>query len=119
MKVLLIDDLRMPSWIDKTYDDNGNVSEKFSDDTTVIARTPEIGIHQLTNDGPWDVLLLDHDMGSSKTGYDVLCFLEENTHLLPKNIILVTANTSGGMKMQQCLERLKELGLIDGWDWRR
>mgnify|MGYP000126731868 CR=1 FL=1 len=45
VRVLLIDDLR-------------NL------DADVIARDPVEGISQLSNCGPWDVLLLDHDMAT-------------------------------------------------------
>ncbi len=64
MRTLLIDDLR-------------NIK------ADVIARTYDEGIRELTYNGPWDLLLLDHDLASfvngiEKTGYDVMCFLEEN-----------------------------------------
>ena len=48
-----------------------------------IARTYDEGIKALTEES-WDILLLDHDLGCFDengrewTGYDILCFLEEN-----------------------------------------
>ena len=90
MRTLLIDDLR-----DIKAD--------------VIARTFDEGINALTNDGPFDILYLDHDLGDptpSKTGYDVMCFLEANLELLPKKIVLVTSNPVGRQKMQVVIDKL-------------
>jgi hypothetical protein len=61
--------------------------------------------------GPWDVLYLDHDISSYEdgreyTGYDVMCFLEANPHLLPREIRLVTANPAGRVRMQAVIEKL-------------
>jgi hypothetical protein len=72
----------------------------------VIARNFEEGIRQLRLNGPWDELLLDHDLASfddagfEYTGYDVMVFLEENQHLAPKNIRFVTSNPVGRAKME-------------------
>lgn len=54
------------------------------------------------------MLCLDHDLGNAteKTGYDVICFLEENTHFLPKEIFLVTSNPVGRQRMQQVIDKL-------------
>lgn len=61
MRVLLIDDLR-----------------EIKADR--VARTFEDGIKALAEEGPWDILYLDHDLGDENpkhTGYGVMCFLEE------------------------------------------
>jgi hypothetical protein len=74
-----------------------------------IARTFDDGIEALTNGGPWDTLFLDHDLGEEdpkKTGYGIICFLEENQNLLPKEIVLVTSNPVGRQKMQMVIDRL-------------
>ena len=75
---------------------------------TATARTYEEGIRMLIEEGPWDELLLDHDLGDelTKTGYDILCFLEENPKLLPRKTTLVTANPVGRMRMQLVLDKI-------------
>lgn len=105
MRTLLIDDLR-------------NLK------ADVIARNPTEGILLLENCGPWDLLLLDHDMatydekGKEITGYDVLLWIEERAYCIinnptltrkrklellekkiPKQIELVTDNASAREKM--------------------
>lgn len=90
MKTLLIDDLR-------------NI------EATVVARTYAEGIQALRNDGPFDILYLDHDLGSENpndTGYGIMCFLEEFRDLLPKRIELVTANPVGRKNMQVVIDKL-------------
>lgn len=90
MRILLIDDIR---WAP----------------ADAIARTFDKGIEALHVLGPWDVLLLDHDLGDpdpKKTGYDILCWLEENPEFTPKNILLVTQNPVGREKMQPLVDRL-------------
>lgn len=68
---------------------------------SVVARNYEEGIRQLQANGPWDVLLLDHDLasfdtdGKEKTGYDIMCWLEDNRQFLPKKIECVSANPVG------------------------
>lgn len=113
-RVLLIDDLR-------------NL------EANVIARDPIEGIRQLRLCGPWDVLLLDHDMatyeedGTEITGYDVLLWLEEMIHtgkthqgqthaltisdrenLLPPSIRLVTDNASARTKMESAIKAIRQ-----------
>jgi len=93
MRVLLIDDIR-----DLT--------------ATVVARNYFDGIDHLKDNGPWDLLLLDHDLasfddnGREKTGYDIMCFLEEFQEYLPKEIQLVTANPVGRDRMQKVIDKL-------------
>jgi len=94
-----------------------HVSERFLviddlrifDNVTSYARTFEDGISELKNNGPWDILYLDHDLGSvddEKTGYGILLFLEQNKNLLPEEIILVSANPVGVKRMKQILEKI-------------
>jgi hypothetical protein len=83
----------------------------------VLARTYVDGIAALTHLGPWDELYLDHDLnairgclhpttGREMTGYDVVCFLEENPQLRPKIVKLVTSNPSGRIKMVAALKKM-------------
>ena len=92
MRVLLIDDVR-------------NL------EADVIARNYSEGIRQLELNGPWDLLLLDHDLasfidGDEKTGYHVMCWLEEYTQYLPKKIECVSANPVGRAKIESVINIL-------------
>jgi hypothetical protein len=93
MKTLLIDDMRdLPA--------------------TFVARDYFAGIEALENH-EWDVLLLDHDLatwdddGNEKTGYDVMCWLEEHPEHLPRDEIrIVSANPIGRQRMQIVIDKL-------------
>ena len=60
---------------------------------TLTARDYNTGIEALKTGG-WDLLLLDHDLasfdddGRERTGYDVMCWLEENPQFLPGKVAL-------------------------------
>ena len=88
MRILVIDDLR-------TFE----VAETH-------ARNYDDGIDQLANNGPWDSLYLDHDLGDGPSGYNVLCWLELHPNFLPGEIVLVTANPVGRDRMRQVIEKL-------------
>ena len=104
-KILLIDDLR-----------NGGDPNLRGVKPTDIARTYWDGWHSLAFDGPWDLLLLDHDLGCfemsglygkrEKTGYDILCLLERYTYFLPKDIKVITDNASARPKMEAVVRKL-------------
>lgn len=101
MKILLIDDIRNEAYIESTYGLR----------PTQVTKTYQAGIEALKNDGPFDVLYLDHDLASyegdqEKTGYDILVFLEEFPEFLPKNIYIVSANPVGRVRMRQVIEKL-------------
>lgn len=87
---LLIDDLRR-------WDDFG-----CDGDT---AKTYIAGIQALQAKH-YDGLWLDHDLGEDKTGYDVLCWLEEHPEFLPGEIFLVTANPVGAQRMKVVIDKL-------------
>jgi len=90
-RILLIDDMR------------SNYNE------SVIARSYLEGIKCLQALGSWDKLLLDHDLasfdddGKEFTGYDILLFLEENPWLAPKEIEMVSSNSSIYTKCTQAI----------------
>ena len=71
----------------------------------IVARNGETGIAILTA-FKIDALLLDHDLGEGMNGYDVVCFLEERTNLLPNTVELVTSNPVGRARMAQVLSKL-------------
>jgi hypothetical protein len=92
MRILLIDDVR-----DLKAD--------------VIARNYTEGIKQLELNGPWDLLLLDHDLasfvgGREYTGYDIMCWLEEHVKFLPKAIKCVSANPVGKDRIDMVVRKL-------------
>jgi hypothetical protein len=92
MRVLLIDDIR-------------NIP---ADQT---ARSYQAAIDALKQEC-WDNVLLDHDLadfdesGKEWTGYHILCWLEQNTQYIPKNITLITMNPVARKKMNQVLVKL-------------
>jgi len=88
MKILLIDDL-------KTFPN------------CTICRTYDAGLAALSSES-WDLLLLDHDLGEEKTGYDLLCWLEQNPQFVPKDIQIVSLNGAGRDKMQLVVRNLFE-----------
>lgn len=90
MRILVIDDLR-------TFET-----------AEVTARDYKSGIAMLQMHGPWDALYLDHDLGEEKTGYDVMCWLEEHPEFMPKEIKFVTDNPVGRQKMEAALVAIRE-----------
>lgn len=77
-----------------------------------VARTFDEGITALQEE-VWDVLLLDHDLGcfdsdgKEYTGYDIMCWLEENPEFLPVcDIRIVSSNPVGRQRMQQVIDKL-------------
>lgn len=76
---------------------------------TKIARTYDEGIEALQNEGPWDILYLDHDLADPdphKTGCGIMNFLEANPELKPVKINLVTSNPVGRRQMQVIIDKL-------------
>ena len=95
-KILLIDDQRRPEHVSTGNLDENNKLEMFKPEDVQVARTYKDGIQQLS-EHRWDLLLLDHDLGDADgNGYDIMCWLEENSEHLPAGIKLVTANGAGG-----------------------
>lgn len=114
-RVLLIDDKR-------TNTDQG------CGEATVIARTYDEGLSLLLT-YKWDILLIDHDLGDFKdgverTGYHIMCHLEEEDwrnkqgaeqgsvpgleyHPLPKEIYCVSSNGPGRARIQVVIDKLK------------
>ena len=94
MKTLLIDDQR-------------------SMDVTRTERTYNCGINALKEEN-WDILFLDHDLGDfnskgqEKTGYHILCWLEEHIKYLPKEIRIVSQNSVGRQRMKVVIDKLYE-----------
>lgn len=76
----------------------------------IVARTYDEGIQALKTQGPFKTLYLDHDLGDGqvpeRTGYTVMCWLEEHPEYLPGEIILVTSNPVGRKNMQAVILKL-------------
>lgn len=75
----------------------------------VIARTYDQGIDALTNQGPFEVLYLDHDLGEADpgaTGYGIMNFLEANPQFLPGKIVCVSSNPVGRQRIQMVIDKL-------------
>ena len=58
----------------------------------------------------WDALFLDHDLGGEVmvesgpgTGYEVACWLEQNSDRKPEQIVIHSANPVGRLKMKAAL----------------
>jgi hypothetical protein len=97
MRRLLIDDIRR--FKDVCHSEDG--------DTEVVARNYNDGV-ELLKTNTWDELYLDHDLGDySKTGYDVMCWLETHPARLPPAVYFVTSNPAGEQRMRQVLDKLK------------
>ena len=81
-------------------------------DADVIVRNFREGILQLEYNGPWDLLLLDHDLasftldGMEQNGYHIMCFLEQNPEYLPGQIVCVSDNPVGKKRINQVIEKL-------------
>ena len=89
---IYVDDLRDPDFIHSHLD-------------TRIARTYTEAIHLIeifTNSGDDIILDLDHDLGETKTGYDIAKYIVSN-HLPLLGFHLHTANPVGRQNMEQLL----------------
>ena len=64
----------------------------------IIARTYNEGIQAL-KENRITTLYLDHDLGEEHSGYDIMCWLENNQRYLPKEIICVSANPVGARRI--------------------
>lgn len=56
----------------------------------------------------WDIVWIDHDLGEGKTGYDVMCWIEEHPEFMPREIRITTRNPVGRKRMMQVLAKLNE-----------
>jgi hypothetical protein len=87
------------------------IDDKRNIDCDKIARNYDDGITFL-KEKVWDILFLDNDLGQvkkngkEKSGYKVLCWLEENPQYLPKQIILVTQNPVEKIRMSKLIDKL-------------
>ena len=93
---LFVDDVRVPQ---EVYFDGGNWA---------VARTYEEAIDCLKS-GNVTVLSLDHNLAGLKTGYDILCWMEEN-NVWPKEVCLVhSKDPAGAARMLMVINRYSDL----------
>lgn len=112
-RILIIDDIRADGdiGIDIPHFPAG---QSEPTESVLIARTYTLGIHALQLLGPWDELHIDHDYGdpTGKTGYDVMCWIEEMAHdykfaFVPKKVVCVSSNPSGIIRINQAWEAIQ------------
>jgi len=66
-------------------------------------------IQSLKGNGPWDYLLLDHDLGNvfeqpgDGTGYEVAKYIADHPKLCPKQILTHSINNIGAAAMMRVL----------------
>lgn len=99
-------------WVDDLRDPPDDLPEGLVWD---VARSYQEAIDKL-QESCYDVISLDHDLGEEKSGYDVLCWIEEKFHFGEKPVKLVyihTANPEGARRMYLALYNLKERGLYN------
>ena len=114
MKILLIDDTRVPSDIKDSESSENGTYQRYSDLTLV--KSAESGI-ELLKQNQYDVLLLDHDLGEGLTGMDVVSAMEKGEVILPSKVRIVTANIIAGPIMLNALKRMQREKLIEECSW--
>ena len=83
----------------------------FEDIPFQVVRTVKEFKKVLEKETEVDIISFDHDLGTSKTGYDALCWLEEQVFLgniIVKEISIHTANPGALMKMFQAAKKITE-----------
>jgi hypothetical protein len=69
-----------------------------------VVKTYEEAI-ELLKTGKVEKASLDHDLGTEKTGYDVICWMEEN-NVWPRNGVIVhSQNPVGKQKMEVVVKK--------------
>lgn len=119
-RFLLIDDIR--NWTDShiNLDCELDLITKYNHETNqieyscegyelVIARTFDEGLEKIKQGG-WERIYLDHDLGEfgRKTGYELICFIEENPDLAPNWFSCVSANLVGRQKILDCWKSIQK-----------
>lgn len=91
-------------------DDKRNLNEIHGIPTEdLVCRTFQAGLKALKQRIRWTTLYLDHDLGDEApdhTGYDVLCWLEQNPRHQPEQVMLITSNPVGRKKMEAALQSM-------------
>jgi CheY-like chemotaxis protein len=99
MKILILED---------SSDRIDEFKKKLVSHEVVITNKPSECIKFL-EEGKWDYLFLDHDMGvifekpSKGTGYEVALWIAEHTEYCPRHILIHSMNNVGAAAMMQVL----------------
>lgn len=115
MKILLIDDTRSPSDIKDEESTEQGTYQKYGQAVTVV-KSAEEGI-ELLKHTYYDVVLLDHDLGSGATGMSVVSAMERGELVMPLKVRIVTANIIAGPIMLNILQRMRRDKLIQDCSW--
>lgn len=78
-----------------------------------VARSFDDGFYAIHNEGPWDCIVFDHDLGDQevpeRTGYTLMCELEKYPHLISNIIMIITSNPAGRQRMEALKTKLLEI----------
>lgn len=100
MKMIFLDDLRIPSDIYSTGD------------WVVIRSYAEFVEYATENHAEIDLISFDHDLGTDKTGYDAVCFVEylvrEGKFPNCETFLAHSANPSGRAKIINAIRSIAE-----------
>ena len=83
--------------------------QKLQGNLVKITDKPKECIEWLRNDGPWDYIFLDHDMGpvfsqpGEGTGWEVAKWIADNPQYCPTRVFLHTMNNVGAAAMMRTL----------------
>lgn len=100
MKILILEDMQV-RW--------EGFQENLKGYDLRICHQAQRAINALMEEGPWDLLFLDHDLGEEAdvdlcgSGYDVACWLEQHPEKLPHVVALHSMNYWGRQMMQQAV----------------
>jgi len=111
-RVLIIDDIRNATRSADAADANDILFDH--DDQVIICRDFFSGLACLQHLPPFDLLLLDRDLGSfdggqEKTGEDILTWLHSNPGQIPAEIRIVSANIIRRPAMELSAHQLMSL----------
>lgn len=117
-KILIVDDIRDAHNVLHGTEYGKNSALGFDpQDLIIVARTYSAAMHVLNTNVEWDCLFLDHDLAlinnDAKTGYDFICEIEKRFHeskdfKLPKNMICISSNPPGKMRIEECWNQIKK-----------
>lgn len=77
-----------------------------------LVTTSKDCIDKLEQEGPWDIIFLDHDLGGKvfvesgeDTGWEVAKWISDNPEHEPKRIIIHSFNSAGATNMKRLLPK--------------
>lgn len=82
--------------------------EKLQRHVLKITDKPKELIDWLKNDGPWDYIFLDYDLGTEETGYEIAKYISRCPEVCPKKVLIHSTNPVGTARM---IDTLKNVGI--------